>query len=194
MAVATASMIGTRSARFEQLLHSIVDSTAHPQFPNGRTEMMDGVLVQNPSAVRLTVSIGARTLTVGQRVKAGGRDGAQRPTELFVSRLASCVPPDAGHRQVRRDVSTQDLGLMSPDEVGNHPVGVHERQVSRTSSAAAVAQCRDAVLTTGSHCTVHDSRTQPPDMSASRVAGRVPVPNPDHVALRARGRQRQFRT
>ena len=194
MAVATASMIGTRSARFEELLRSIVYITARPQFLIGRAAMMNGVPVQNPSAVRFAVSIGPRTLTVGQRVRAGGRDGAQRPTDLFVTRLASYVPPDAGHRQVRCDVPTQDLGLMSSDELGNHPIGVHERQVSRTSSAAAMAQCRDAVPTTGSHCTVHDSRTQPTDMSASRVAGRAPVPNADHVALRARGRQRLFRT
>ncbi len=150
MAVAIASMIGTRSARFEELLRSIVDSTTYPQFRIGRTQMMNGVPVQNPSAVRFAVSIGARTLTVGQRVQAGGRDGAQRPTERFVTRLASCVPPDAGHRQVRCDVPTRDLGLVAADEVGNHPVGVHERQVSRTASAAAEAPCRDAVLTSGS--------------------------------------------
>lgn len=156
--------------------------------------MMNGVLVQHHFAVRFSISTGPRTRTVGQPARAGARDAAPRPTELLLTRLASRVPPDATHRQVRRDVPTRDLGVMSSDKVGNHPMRVREFQGFCTSSAAALAQCRDAVLTTGSHCTAHDSRIQPAAMCASLDTGRVPVPNPDVVALRAPGGQRLLRT
>lgn len=99
-----------------------------------------------------------------QPVQDGGTDSAPSPTELFVASLASCVAHYARRYLARHCLPRQDPEGTASYTTGTAPARVTNVQVELRVSGAVPPERRDALLTVASHCTVHNSLTQPPSI------------------------------
>jgi putative redox protein len=123
--------------------------------------MTDSLTVQHLDGDRFAIEIRGHTVTVDQPVEAGGADTAPTPTELFIAGLASCVAFYARRYLARHDISTDALSVSADFDIGGQPTRVIRIRVLITPPTALPPQRRDAFLAVASHCTVHNTLTNP---------------------------------
>jgi putative redox protein len=124
---------------------------------------MSGQLsVRHLDGDQFAIDIRGHTLLVDQPVQDGGTDQAPTPTELFVAGLASCVAFYAHRFLVRHELSTDGLAVRARFEIGGPPTRVTSITVDITPPTALPPDRRGAFLAVASHCTAHNSLTQPP--------------------------------
>lgn len=126
---------------------------------------MTTVTVRHLEQDRFAVEVGAHTLTVDQPVSAGGQGTAPTPTELFVASLASCVAHYARRYLARHDLPTDGLTVTATSTMVSGPSRVGAITVALTVSEQVPPDRRDALLAVASHCTVHNSLGQPPEVT-----------------------------
>jgi putative redox protein len=102
------------------------------------------------------------TVFVDQPVEDGGNDAAPTPTELFLAGLASCVAFYARRYLARHDIATQGFAVSLQYQMGSGPARVATAGVVLTPPPALPTERFEAFLAVASHCTVHNSLTQPP--------------------------------
>lgn len=113
-----------------------------------------------------TVDVRGHQLMVDQPTDAGGRDTAPTPTELFAASLATCVAFYAGRYLHRHGLHRSGLRVrteftMAPDR----PARVASVHVTVVPPPALSAQRHAALLAVASHCTVHNTLHQPPEIT-----------------------------
>jgi uncharacterized OsmC-like protein len=101
-------------------------------------------------------------VTVDQPVDAGGEGTGPTPTELFVAGLAGCVAHYARRYLSRHGLDDAGLEVVAGYTMGGRPARVLDIGVQLTPPRSLPAERRDAFLAVASHCTVHNSLTQPP--------------------------------
>ncbi|GHB31699.1 hypothetical protein GCM10010306_026000 [Streptomyces umbrinus] len=104
-------------------------------------------------------------MLVDQPANAGGHDSGPTPTELFAASLATCVALYAG-RYVRRH-GLDGVGLRVRSEftmAGDRPARVGAVRITLTPPPGLSEQRRTALLAVASHCTVHNTLRQPPEI------------------------------
>ncbi|MCX4903992.1 OsmC family protein [Streptomyces sp. NBC_00878] len=111
------------------------------------------------------VSVRGHRLLVDQPKDVGGEDIAPTPTELFAASLATCVAFYAGrylqrHGQDRAGLRVRTEFAMATDR----PARVAAVQVTVTPPPGLSEQRRAALLAVASHCTVHNTLHQPPEI------------------------------
>jgi len=111
------------------------------------------------------IDVRGHTLTVDQPLDAGGQDTGPTPTELFVASLAGCVAFYARRYLARHSLSADGLSVEADFVIGGRPTRVTEITLRITPPAALPAGRFDAFLAVASHCTVHNSLTQPPSIT-----------------------------
>jgi len=108
-----------------------------------------------------------------QPVADGGRDAAATPTELLVASLASCVAFYAGRYLLRHGLDRAGLAVTAEfDMAAGRPARVGAVRLRITVPSGVPAQRTDALLAVASHCTVHNTLRQQPDVSIE-LAGAV---------------------
>lgn len=130
--------------------------------PSGRIEVEPVV----GDAYRIAVR--GHKFLVDQPVGAGGADAGVTPVELFAASVASCVAFYAGRYLQRHGISHEKLRVtagfvMAPDR----PARVGGIRVRITPPPELPEQRRTALLAVASHCTVHNSLIQPPDVQVT---------------------------
>ena len=103
----------------------------------------------------------------------GGSDAAATPTELLVASLASCVAFYAGRYLLRHGLDRAGLAVAAEfDMAAGRPARVGAIRLRITVPGGVPAQRTDALLAVASHCTVHNTLRQQPDVSIE-LAGAV---------------------
>jgi uncharacterized OsmC-like protein len=122
---------------------------------------------------RFTIGIRGHVVAVDQPVQDGGADTAPTPTELFVAGLASCVAFYARRFLVRHGLPEDGLQVAVDFEMGSRPARVTRIDLRITLAADLPDDKRKALLAVASHCTVHNSLVQAPDVTVS-LSGSAP--------------------
>jgi putative redox protein len=114
--------------------------------------------------------IGVRNhrMRVDQPERDGGADQAATPTELFVGSLAACVAFYAGRYLARHGFDREGLHVHADFTMAtDRPARVIGIRVTVRPPADFPADRVPAMLAVASHCTVHNSITNEPDITIS---------------------------
>jgi uncharacterized OsmC-like protein len=114
---------------------------------------------------RFAVDVRGHRIAVDQPIADGGDDTGPTPTELFVSGLASCVGFYARRYLARHDVPANGLTVSASYEMASRPARVSEVRMVIAVPEGVPQSRRDALLAVASHCTVHNSIVDPPEIS-----------------------------
>lgn len=123
--------------------------------------MTDSLTVRHLGGDQFAIAIRGHTITVDQPIDAGGTDTAPTPTELFVAGLASCVAFYAGRYLARHQISSEGLSVSADFDIGGRPTRVTRIRVQITPPRDLPAERRGAFLAVASHCTVHNTLSDP---------------------------------
>ena len=126
--------------------------------------MTDEVRVRHLDGDRFAIEVRGHTTTVDQPLEAGGTDTAPTPTELFIAGLASCVAFYARRYLARHSSLRDGLAVAVSYEMGGRPARVSRIGIVVTPPPNCQPERRDAFLAVASHCTVHNTLTEPPSI------------------------------
>ncbi len=116
-------------------------------------------------------------LLADQPPDAGGGDAAATPTELLVGSLASCVAFYTGRYLLRHGLKRDGLRVHAEFAMAaDRPARVAAVRMLITVPGGVPAQRRAALLAVASHCTVHNTLRQEPDVTVELAAQEPPVP------------------
>jgi putative redox protein len=132
-----------------------------PGRDDGRQDEAVAVVGAGGDAYRITVR--GHTLLVDQPIDAGGDDRGPTPTDLFVAALAGCVAFYAGRYLARHCVATDRLRVSAEyDMATDRPARIAAVRIRLAAPEDLAEQRRSALLAVATHCTVHNSFTDPP--------------------------------
>jgi len=101
-----------------------------------------------------------------QTAADGGKDAAATPTELLVASLASCVAFYVGRYLLRHGLDRAGLAVTAEFAMAaDRPARVRDVRLRITVPAGVPPQRTSALLAVASHCTVHNTLRQEPDVS-----------------------------
>ena len=129
--------------------------------------MSEQLRVRHLDGDRFAIDVRGHTITVDQPVDAGGEDTAPTPTELFIASLAGCVAFYARRYLARHEIPSDGLGVSVAFEMGGRPNRVTAISVEVTPPAELPVERLDAFLAVASHCTVHNTLVQAPDVQVA---------------------------
>jgi putative redox protein len=144
---------------------------------HGAAQRADGAAAaQQAAAGRITVAHAGgeayavttrgHTVLTDQPVDAGGADGGATPTELLVAALASCVAYYAGRYLVRHGLPREGLAVTAQFRMADdRPARVRDVQLRIEVPGGVPAERQAALLAVASHCTVHNTLRQEPDVA-----------------------------
>ena len=135
--------------------------------------MSNELTVRHLAGDRFVIDVRGHSLVVDQPVEVGGADTAPTPTELFIAGLASCVAFYARRYLARHQISPAGLAVSATYDIGGRPSRVSRINVVVTPPAELPAERRNAFLAVASHCTVHNTLTEPANIE---IALDAPVP------------------
>ncbi|MFF4541873.1 OsmC family protein [Streptomyces aureus] len=111
------------------------------------------------------VDVRGHRLLVDQPVDAGGTDMAPTPVELFTASLATCVAFYAGRYLQRHGLSRDGLRVRSEYTMAtDRPARVDSVRLVVVPPPELPAERRAAMLAVASHCTVHNTLREPPEI------------------------------
>ncbi|MHC3469530.1 OsmC family protein [Streptomyces sp. 7R007] len=112
-----------------------------------------------------TVDVREHRLRVDQPLEAGGTDTAPTPTELFAASLATCVAFYAGRYLHRHGVPLSGLRVRTEFVMADdRPPRVTSVRLVIVPPPELPERRRAALLAVASHCTVHNTLHQPPEV------------------------------
>jgi uncharacterized OsmC-like protein len=126
--------------------------------------MSEVIRVDHKEGDLFEIGIRDHLIHVDQPTEAGGSDAAPTPVELFVASLASCVAHYARRYLARHGLPAEGLSVAAEFEMTDRPARVGQVQVSIDLPHGVPDERRDALLAVASHCTVHNSLEDPPDV------------------------------
>jgi putative redox protein len=108
-----------------------------------------------------------------QAAADGGTDAAATPTELLVASLASCVAFYTGRYLLRHGLDRAGLTVAAEFAMAaDRPARVSAVRLRITVPGGVPPQRTDALLAVASHCTVHNTLRQRPDVSIELAGAR----------------------
>ncbi|WP_218639570.1 OsmC family protein [Streptomyces acidiscabies] len=111
------------------------------------------------------VDVRGHRLQVDQPVEAGGTDTAPTPTELFAASLATCVAFYAGRYLHRHGLPRAGLRVRTEFALAtDRPARVTSLRLVVVPPPDLPEERRAALLAVASHCTVHNTLHQPPEI------------------------------
>jgi putative redox protein len=128
------------------------------------------ITVEHKDGDHYAIRIRQHLVEVDQPADAGGSDTAPTPTELFVSSLASCVAFYAGRYLARHGLSADGLVVRASYEIVPRPARVGRVELSVSLPEGVPEEKRAALLAVASHCTVHNSLQDVPQVAIELVA------------------------
>lgn len=132
---------------------------------------MSGVIrVDHKDGDLFEIAIRHHLVHVDQPDADGGTDVAPTPTEFFVAGLASCVAFYARRYLARHGLPTAGLAVTATFTMAERPARVAEIRVLVAVPDGVPEDRRAALLAVASHCTVHNSLRQSPEVSIELAA------------------------
>lgn len=138
-------------------------STPVPAAPSAPP--VESMRVDWRSGDQFTIAIRDHELTVDQPEDAGGEDVGPTPTELFVAGLVSCVAFYARRYLRRHHLEAEGLTVTATWELALKPARVGKIDIQIEAPDGLPEERRDALLAVSSHCTVHNSISQAPEIA-----------------------------
>jgi uncharacterized OsmC-like protein len=132
--------------------------------PSADGDNLQTLRVEHRGEDRFDIRVRGHVISVDQPIEDGGDDTAPTPTELFIASLASCVAFYARRYLARHELPTEGLSAEATFEMGAKPARVSRIEVRLILPSGVPAERREALLAVASHCTVHNSLTNPPDV------------------------------
>lgn len=126
---------------------------------------MNTIVIDHIDGDRFSIGTRGHVVTVDQPLADGGTDTAPTPTELFVAGLGACVAFYAHRYLVRHNLPTAGLQVRVSFEMAARPARVSEIVVSLQLPDNVPVDRRQALLAVASHCTVHNTLLDPPDVT-----------------------------
>ena len=112
-----------------------------------------------------SVDVRGHRVQVDQPTEAGGTDTGPTPTELFAASLATCVAFYAGRYLHRHGLPRSGLRVRAEFVMAaDRPARVASVRVAIVTPPELPEQRRAALLAVASHCTVHNTLEQPPEI------------------------------
>ncbi|MFR9798176.1 OsmC family protein [Streptomyces sp. MS06] len=112
-----------------------------------------------------TVDVRSHHFQVDQPLEAGGADSAPTPTELFAASLATCVAFYAGRYLDRHGLPRTGLRVRTEFTMAtDRPARVASLRLVIVPPPELPEQRRAALLAVASHCTIHNTLRQPPEI------------------------------
>lgn len=112
-----------------------------------------------------SVDVRGHRLQVDQPLEAGGMDTAPTPTELFAASLATCVAFYAGRYLHRHGLPRTGLRVRTEFAMAtDRPARVTSLHLVIVPPPELPEERRAALLAVASHCTVHNTLHQPPEI------------------------------
>jgi len=131
---------------------------------------MTTVRVAHKSDDLFEIDIRGHLVHVDQPVADGGSDAGPTPTELFVASLASCVAHYARRYLTRHQLPTDGLSVNADFAIAERPARVGRVDVTIAVPDGVPEERRAALLAVASHCTVHNTLAQPPEVTIELAA------------------------
>ena len=113
---------------------------------------------------RFSIAIRDHVVEVDQPAEDGGDDTAPTPLELFLASLASCVAHYARRYLRRHDLPTEGLAVTCRWEMAKNPARVGSVDIDLTIPNGVPEERREALVAVASHCTVHNSLVNAPEV------------------------------
>ncbi|HMC72179.1 MAG TPA: OsmC family protein [Mycobacteriales bacterium] len=104
-------------------------------------------------------------MTVDQPAEDGGEDTAPTPTELFVASLAACIAFYSNRYLDRHNLPSDGLTVAAGFEMASGPARVGDISITVNVPEGVPPERDAALLAVASHCTVHNTLVQPPNIS-----------------------------
>ncbi|MGW5345625.1 OsmC family protein [Streptomyces sp. HUAS TT3] len=121
------------------------------------------------------VDVRGHRFLVDQPVEAGGTDRAPTPTELFAASLATCVAFYAGRYLHRHDLPRKGLRVRTEFTMAaDRPARVAVVRLVIVPPPELPEQRRSGLLAVASHCTVHNTLHQPPEIRIELATASTP--------------------
>lgn len=140
-------------------------STDQPRPTEPRSTDVHRLDVTHTDGDAYTVDIRGHRLRVDQPAEAGGTDTAPTPTELFAASLATCVAFYAGRYLDRHGLPRAGLAVRTEFTMAtDRPARVTSLRLVVVPPPELPERRRAALLAVASHCTVHNTLHQPPEI------------------------------
>jgi uncharacterized OsmC-like protein len=121
--------------------------------------------VSYQSGDRFTAAVRGHEIHVDQPEADGGEDSAPTPVELLVASLATCVAHYARRYLKRHDLPTDGLAVSAEWDLVSGPARLGPVTVVLTVPEGVPDDRREPLLKMASHCTVHNTLQQAPEVS-----------------------------
>jgi len=142
------------------LLSQAAAAEQDAQDPSGR------VTVRHVDGDAYAITARGHAMLTDQAVADGGTDAAATPTELLVASLASCVAFYTGRYLIRHGLDRAGLAVTAEFALAaGRPARVGAVRLRITVPGGVPPQRTGALLAVASHCTVHNTLRQQPDVS-----------------------------
>ena len=113
---------------------------------------------------RFRIAVRQHTISVDQPASDGGDDIAPTPTELFAGSLAACVAFYARRFLSRHGLPVEGLSVAAEFRMATHPARVGEITFQLHVPGELSPAQQASLLAVASHCTVHRTLLQPPEV------------------------------
>jgi putative redox protein len=120
--------------------------------------------VDHKSGDIFEISVRDHRLHVDQPVEDGGTDVGPTPVELFVTSLATCVAVYTRRYLARHDLP-EGVSVEAEFSMAEHPARIREVDLAIHLPDGVPAERRAPLLAMASHCTVHNTLEQPPEIN-----------------------------
>ena len=118
---------------------------------------------------RFAAAVRGHVIEVDQPEADGGEDSAPTPVELLVASLATCVAHYARRYLKRHDLPTEGLAVDAEWEIVKGPARLGPVTLRLTVPEGVPVERHEPLLTMASHCTVHNTLEQAPEVSITLV-------------------------
>jgi uncharacterized OsmC-like protein len=118
---------------------------------------------------RFAAAVRGHVIQVDQPEADGGEDSAPTPVELMVASLVTCVAHYARRYLNRHDLPTEGLAVDAEWDLVTGPARLGPVTIRVTVPAGVPAERHEPLLKMASHCTVHNTLQQAPEVSITLV-------------------------
>ncbi|MDK1475888.1 OsmC family protein [Streptomyces sp. 549] len=144
------------------MAHTAADTATATQSPAPDMHRLE---VAHVDGNTYAVDVRGHRLLVDQPEDTGGQGTAPTPTELFAASLATCVAFYAGRYLHRHGLDRTGLRVRTGFTMAtDRPARIDAVHVQVLPPPGLTEQRRAALLAVASHCTVHNTLRQPPEI------------------------------
>jgi putative redox protein len=123
--------------------------------------------VVHVEAEEYEIGVGGHRVRVDQPPESGGHGRGPTPTEMFVGSLAGCVAFYAGRYLTRHGYGRDGLRVHADFDMADRPARVAAVRITVWPPAGFPEERIAALEAVASHCTVHNSIVNDPDVSVA---------------------------